>query len=87
MAAYATIGIILPHYAQDQAKMGTPVPIGPDSVQPGDLIFTKDSEGRINGHVGIAQNRNSWITAPHTGAVVHESAIPWQSVTAVRRLV
>lgn len=79
------VGIVLPHSSFDQAKMGQNVPIDPSQVRPGDLIFTKDSEGQVNGHVAIAENSTTWISAPKTGQTVHEAPIPWNSVTAIRR--
>jgi cell wall-associated NlpC family hydrolase len=65
-----------------QAQSGSAVPANPASIRAGDLIFTRDSEGRVNGHVGIALDGNTWVTAPHTGAVVHTSPIPWADVTS-----
>ena len=87
LAAYKLVGVDLPHSSFLQAQMGNAVPIDPSQVQPGDLIFTKDSEGQVNGHVAIAENSSTWISAPHTGATVHEAPIPWQSVTAIRRFI
>lgn len=87
LAAMKMIGVVLPHSSFQQAQMGQAVPIDPSMVRPGDLIFTKDSEGQINGHVAIAENSSTWISAPHTGSTVHEAPIPWQSVTAIRRFI
>jgi peptidoglycan DL-endopeptidase CwlO len=70
-----------------QVGYGASVPIGPQYVQPGDLVFTADSEGRQFGHVGIALDANTKIHAPHTGDVVRTAPINWGSVQAVRRLV
>lgn len=74
----ANIDLVPSSFAQDKAGFG--VPASPAYVRAGDLVFTRDSEGRTDGHVGIAIDGNTWITAPHTGAVVHVSAIPWADV-------
>ena len=87
VAAFKAIGIDLPRTTWDQVKTGQPIPIDANAIQPGDLIFTKDSEGRVNGHVGIASGNGKWISAPHTGATVHESNMPALSaITAIRRV-
>jgi len=82
LAAYATVGVTLPHDAAAQARMGSPVKR--EDVRPGDLIF-HFGDGVENGHVGIAVDSDRWIVAPHTGDVVKEAPIPWDRVTAIRR--
>lgn len=70
-----------------QMTYGSSVPVGAAFAQPGDLIFSKDSEGRDFGHVGIVIDPHTKIHAPHTGDVVRLAPIDWGSVEAVRRLV
>jgi cell wall-associated NlpC family hydrolase len=41
---------MLPHFAYLQATMGTPISL--ESLQPGDLLFYKNSSGKIS-HVAI----------------------------------
>jgi peptidoglycan DL-endopeptidase CwlO len=80
--AYKAAGIDLVPSSFTQAKAGNAVQAAPPFVRAGDLIFTRDSEGRTDGHVGIAVDGSTWVTAPHTGAVVHVSPIPWADVTS-----
>ena len=53
MAAYATVGISLPHHAADQATMGTPVTRA--NLQPGDLIFWYSPVGHVSIYIGNGQ--------------------------------
>lgn len=87
-AAYKTVGIILPALTFSQVKMGSPVPVDPSAVQPGDCLFMRGGSPATDlGHVAIATSSSSMISAPHTGAFVHEGAIPWNSVQQIRRYV
>lgn len=70
-----------------QMTYGASVPVGAQFAQPGDLVFSKDSEGRDFGHVGIVIDPQTKVHAPHTGDVVRLARIDWGSVQAVRRLV
>jgi cell wall-associated NlpC family hydrolase len=60
---YAQLGISLPHFAAAQYTFGVPVP--PDQLQPGDLVFFDKLD-----HVGIYLGDGLFIDAPHTGAFV-----------------
>lgn len=70
-----------------QANAGVPVPIDPNQVQPGDLIFTRgDVPVRDLGHVAIAISSTQEIMAPHTGDVVKVTNIPFDRVQRIRRI-
>jgi cell wall-associated NlpC family hydrolase len=68
-AAYATVGVVLPHDAAAQFALtsGSRVPL--DALRPGDLVFYGSSAATIH-HVGIAVDATHMIDAPYTGAVV-----------------
>jgi LysM repeat protein len=86
MAAFAEIGISLPHRAAMQATFGATV--DPSAIQAGDLVFLESSPGSgLIDHVGIAISATQWIHAPRTGDVVRIGMIPNGRVAAVRRLV
>jgi excisionase family DNA binding protein len=87
LAAYATIGIQLPHASIVQARMGAPVAIEPTAVQAGDLVFFYSPDGGDLGHVAIAISATEEIQAPHTGDVVKVTPIRYDRVQAIRRLV
>jgi LysM repeat protein len=88
MAAYAEIGISLPHYSGAQVNYGTIVDWRTQAIQPGDLVYLESyvGSGVIN-HVGIAISSTQWIHAPRTGDVVRIGNIPTVRMVAVRRLV
>lgn len=90
MAAFAEIGLSLPHYSAAQAMYGTAIDWTAASVRPGDLVFLETTDGSgIIGHVGIATSATSYVHATRTGDFVRVSAIPFDSgrVVAVRRMV
>ncbi|MGB8861123.1 MAG: LysM peptidoglycan-binding domain-containing protein, partial [Ilumatobacteraceae bacterium] len=88
MAAFAEIGISLPHYSGAQVTFGTAVEWTTQPVQAGDLIFLESSVGSgVINHVGIAISATQWIQAPRSGDVVRIGSIPSTRVIAVRRLV
>src|SRR5205807_1430428 len=62
MAAYARVGVSLPHSAHAQMGYG---PISRSQLQPGDLVFFNGG-----GHVGIYIGGGSVIHAPEPGDVV-----------------
>ena len=69
-AVYQASGarITLPHYADSQIKLGTPVPL--DKLQPGDLIaFTHRGEAEAH-HIGIYLGQNQLLNAYQTGEPV-----------------
>lgn len=85
MVVYKDQGVILPHHAEDQAKLGTPV--DKSSIQPGDLVFSNWGDG-ADSHVGIAVSPTQIIDAPHPGTSVrYDTLTPsyLSHVTAVRR--
>jgi cell wall-associated NlpC family hydrolase len=87
LAAYATIGIQLPHASALQARMGVALPNDPAVVRPGDLLFYfSPSEGDL-GHVAIAISNVEEIQAPRTGDVVKITPIPYARIQAIRRFV
>ena len=87
LAAYAEIGISLPHYSGSQIKYGTPVDRTTQPIVAGDLIFLETSVGSgIIGHVGIAISSTQWIHSPRTGDVVRIGSIPTTRVIGIRRL-
>lgn len=88
MAAYAQIGISLPHYSGAQVAYGHSVDWTTSPIKPGDLVFLESyvGSGVIN-HVGIATSATQWVQAPRTGESVRVGAIPMYRVVAVRRLV
>lgn len=62
-----SLGISVNRVAEDQAKNGIEIPR--DQMQPGDLLFFKDSTGYIH-HVAIYAGNNEMLHAPYTGTVV-----------------
>ncbi len=88
LAAYAEIGVKLPHYSAAQARLGTTVDWARQAIQPGDLVFLESSSGSgVISHVGIAISSTQWIHAPRSGELVRIGAIPMSRVVAVRRYV
>jgi LysM repeat protein len=88
LAAYATIGISLPHYSGAQMAFGTSIDWKSQAIQPGDLVFLESAPGTgIINHVGIATSATTWIQAPRTGDVVRSGTIPSYRVVGVQRLV
>jgi hypothetical protein len=75
MAAYAQVGIPLPHNAAAQYAMTRAAAVDASQLQPGDLVFF---EGPQPGHVGVYIGNGQMIDAPHTGAFVRVEAI-WRS--------
>lgn len=68
MAAYAQVGIQLPHNAALQYQVTGASMIPLDQLQPGDLVFFEADIG----HVGIYVGGGQMIDAPHTGAFVEK---------------
>lgn len=67
VAAYASIGIRLPHQTGDLVGKGRRV--SRDQMQPGDLVFLSDH------HVGIYIGGGKMIHAPHPGDHVRVAAV------------
>ena len=61
-------GLYLPRVARAQYKIG--VPVKPADLQPGDLVFFKNTYRRGLSHVGIYIGDNLFIHAPGHGKVV-----------------
>jgi cell wall-associated NlpC family hydrolase len=70
--SYGQSGVALPRIAADQYNVGQPVDRA--SLQPGDLVFFKDSTGYVH-HVGMYLGDDKFIQAPHTGDVVKISSL------------
>lgn len=88
LAAFATIGISLPHYSGAQMAFGTVVDWTTSAIRPGDLVFLESAPGSgVVSHVGIATSATTWIQAPRSGDVVREGSFSTVRVIGVRRLV
>jgi LysM repeat protein len=89
LAAYAQVGIALPHYSGSQAQLGQPVDWWTQDIKPGDLVFTaRGSAPGVIGHLGIAISSTQWVQAPGTGDVVRVGPLPADfKILAVRRLI
>jgi cell wall-associated NlpC family hydrolase len=70
--SYAQIGIHIPRVAADQFNVG--VPVTKEQLQPGDIVFFKDSTGYVH-HEGIYIGNDMFLHAPHTGDVVKVSSL------------
>jgi cell wall-associated NlpC family hydrolase len=70
--AYGQVGVSLPRVAADQFNVGTPETR--QSLQPGDIVFFRDSSGYIH-HEGIYVGGGRFLHAPHTGDVVKVSSL------------
>jgi len=89
-AAYASIGVQLPHTTFDQVNLGSPI-YSTDQLQPGDLLFIPGSDrtAQAPGHVGMYLGDNILIQAPETGQVVKLSPLSQRvdSIVAMWRMV
>jgi cell wall-associated NlpC family hydrolase len=70
--AYGQAGVKLPRVAADQFDVGTP--IDRNQLQPGDIVFFKDSSGYVH-HEGLYLGGGKFLHAPHTGDVVKISSL------------
>ncbi len=66
---YGRLGKRLPHNSAQQYSTTYVRRISKSSKAPGDLIFVKNTSGRIT-HVGIYAGYGKWWVAPKTGDVV-----------------
>lgn len=66
MYVWGRMGKRLPHNAEQQYYSSAVRHISKSSMTSGDLVFMKNSAGRIT-HVGIYVSRNRWWVAPKTG--------------------
>lgn len=67
-SVYDALGVTIPRDAAPQAGGGTKIP-SRTALQPGDLVFFKDSSGYIH-HVGMYVGGDSMIHSPSTGQPV-----------------
>ncbi len=65
-SVYRAYGLTLSRDADQQAVHGTPVARG--ALQPGDLVFFRESSNGIIGHVGMYVGGGNMIDAPNTNA-------------------
>ena len=87
-AAYASVGVSLPHQSLAQSKFGTAVDWRNEAIRPGDLVFTFSSRNTTQiSHVGIAISSTQWIEAPFSGGSVRIANLPSvDRIQAVRRI-
>jgi cell wall-associated NlpC family hydrolase len=98
MAAWAAAGVAIPHFAADQATLGTPEPDNLSQAVGGDLVLIPGSDGtpQAPGHVGMIvgyldqpDGRHLYlIQAPETGVPVElTEATEWKGqIVAVRHI-
>ncbi len=69
---FAQLGVSLPHYTVSQWDSPDSIPVQPNRLRPGDLVFFTGSDGTRTapGHVGIYVGNGYLIDAPHTGSFV-----------------
>jgi len=86
--AYAKAGIQIPRTSEMQILAGNATPVARNKLEPGDLVFFRDSSGDVH-HVGMSLGGDRFIQAPHTGDVVKISSLkePYyaQQYTGARR--
>jgi cell wall-associated NlpC family hydrolase len=76
---FARQGIAVPRTVA--AQFGVGVPVRPDALQPGDLVFF-DTGGRPASHVGVVVGSDLFVHAPSSHGVVrteHLSSQYWAS--------
>lgn len=64
-----SLGLVLPHRADEQARLSSLVPIKKEELKPGDLVFFNTMR-RTFSHVGIYVGDGKFIHAPRTGTKV-----------------
>ena len=64
-----TVGLVLPHRAEQQAQLSGLAPVARDQLVPGDLVFFNTMR-RAFSHVGIYIGEGKFIHAPRTGGEV-----------------
>ena len=89
LAAYAQIGIKLPHQSLLQSQYGVAVDWTSQPILPGDLVFMYSSSNpTVIGHVGVAVDSKTWIQSARSGTPVRIGPMPSsERIKAVRRLV
>lgn len=78
--AYEQAGVSLPRSSSAQAETGSSV--DRSQLQPGDLIALYSPVSHIGMYVGDGR----YINAPQSGDVVKVEDVPWEEVTAMRRV-
>ena len=78
--SYRQAGVDLPHSSREQARMGSPVSRA--QLQPGDLVAQYSPVSHIGMYVGDGR----YVHAPQGGDVVKVEEVPWERVTAMRRV-
>ena len=78
--AYRQVGVDLPRSSREQARMGSPVSRA--QLQPGDLI----AQYAPVSHIGMYVGDGRYVHAPYGGEVVKVQEVPWERVTAMRRV-
>lgn len=68
----------------DLLGSGTAVPARPATVEPGDIVISRDPEAPTRRHAGIVLRDGSYATVDPAGIVVR-GPIPWPFVEGVRR--
>jgi cell wall-associated NlpC family hydrolase len=76
-AAWRAAGVVLPRAAQEQAAMGTAIPL--TDLRPGDLIFFYDTAG----HVGIYAGDAMMVHASSPGSFIREESIFFAGNSAI----
>lgn len=78
--SYAKAGVGLPRSSSQQARVGQAV--GRNQLQPGDLIALYSPVS----HIGMYVGDGKYVHAPQSGDVVKVVPVPWNQVTAMRRV-
>lgn len=64
-----SVGMVLPHRAEEQAGLSSLTSVRKDELKPGDLVFFNTMR-RTFSHVGIYVGEGKFIHAPRTGSAV-----------------
>jgi cell wall-associated NlpC family hydrolase len=64
-----SVGLVLPHRADEQARLSSLVSISREELKPGDLVFFNTMR-RTFSHVGIYVGEGKFIHAPRAGSAV-----------------
>ncbi|MBV8123206.1 MAG: C40 family peptidase [Burkholderiaceae bacterium] len=64
-----SVGMVLPHRADEQAHLSSLIPVKQDELKPGDLVFFNTMR-RTFSHVGIYVGDGKFIHSPRVGSAV-----------------